>query len=184
MLGGYMGKILRVDLSTGRVSTEPINAQIAKDYIGARGYAARIIYDEVDPQTDPLGPGNKLIFATGPLTLTPSPSAARFDVVTKSPLNNTIAGSNSGGFWGAELKRAGYDMIVVEGRAQKPVYLWVGEDKTEIKDAAHLMGKDTHETTDRIIQELGGDKHIKVTCIGPAGENLVKFACKEPVWAR
>ncbi len=177
MLGGYMGKILRVNLSTGKVSTEPIDEQIAKEYIGARGYAAKIFYDEVDPKIDPLGPDNKLIFATGPLTLTPSPSAARFDVVTKSPLNNTIAGSNSGGFWGPELKKAGYDMIVVEGKAQKPVYLWVNEDKVEIKDADHLIGEETDKTTDRIIQELGGDKHINVACIGPAGENLVKFAC-------
>jgi len=177
MLGGYMGKILRVNLSTGKVSEEPLNEQLAKNFIGARGYAAKIIFDEVNPKADPLGPENKLIFATGPLTLTPSPTGARYDVVTKSPLNNTIAASNSGGFWGPELKKAGYDMIIVEGKAQKPVYLWVTEDKVEIKDAAHLIGKDTSETTDTIIEGLGGDKQIKVACIGPAGENLVKFAC-------
>jgi aldehyde:ferredoxin oxidoreductase len=172
-----MGKILRVNLSTGKVSEEPLNEQLAKNFIGARGYAAKIIFDEVNPKADPLSPENKLIFATGPLTLTPSPTGARYDVVTKSPLNNTIAASNSGGFWGPELKKAGYDMIIVEGKAQKPVYLWVTEDKVEIKDAAHLIGKDTSETTDTIIEGLGGDKQIKVACIGPAGENLVKFAC-------
>lgn len=177
MLGGYMGKILRVNLSTGKVSEEPLNEQLAKNFIGARGYAAKIIFDEVNPKADPLGSENKLIFAAGPLTLTPSPTGARYDVVTKSPLNNTIAASNSGGFWGPELKKAGYDMIIVEGKAQKPVYLWVTEDKVEIKDAAHLIGKDTSETTDTIIEGLGGDKQIKVACIGPAGENLVKFAC-------
>jgi len=177
MLGGYMGKILRVNLSTGKVSEEPINEQLAKNFIGARGYAAKIIFDEVDPKADPLGPENKLIFATGPLTLTPSPTGGRYDVVTKSPLNNVIAASNSGGFWGTELKKAGYDMIIVEGKAPKPVYLWITEDKVEIKDAARLIGKDTSETTDKIIEGLGGDKQIKVACIGPAGENLVKFAC-------
>ncbi|MGM0383720.1 MAG: aldehyde ferredoxin oxidoreductase family protein [Thermodesulfobacteriota bacterium] len=177
MLGGYMGKILRVDLSTGKISTEPLNEQLAKDFIGARGYAVKIFSDEVNPKIDPLGPENKLIFATGPLTLTSSPAGSRYDVVTKSPLNNTIAGSNSGGFWGPELKKAGYDMIIVEGKAEKPVYLWVSEDKVELKDAAHLVGKDTSETTDTIIKDLGGDKQIKVSCIGPAGENLVKFSC-------
>jgi aldehyde:ferredoxin oxidoreductase len=177
MLGGYMGKILRVDLSTGKISTEPLNEQLAKDFIGARGYAVKIFSDEVNPKIDPLGPENKLIFATGPLTLTSSPAGSRYDVVTKSPLNNTIAGSNSGGFWGPELKKAGYDMIIVEGKAEKPVYLWVSEDKVELKDAAQLVGKDTAETTDTIIKDLGGDKQIKVSCIGPGGENLVKFSC-------
>ncbi|MBN1226511.1 MAG: aldehyde ferredoxin oxidoreductase family protein [Deltaproteobacteria bacterium] len=177
MLGGYMGKILRVDLSTGKIGTEPLNEQIAKDFIGARGYAVKIFSDEVDAKIDPLGPENKIIFATGPLTLTSSPAASRYNVVTKSPLNNTIAGSNSGGFWGPELKKAGYDMIIVEGKAEKPVYLWVSEDKVELKDATHLAGKDTSETTDTIIKDLGGDKQIKVSCIGPAGENLVKFSC-------
>ena len=177
MLGGYMGKILRVDLSTGKIGEEPLNEQIAKDFIGARGYAVKLFSDEVNPKIDPLGPENKLIFATGPLTLTSSPAGSRYDVVTKSPLNNTIAGSNSGGFWGPELKKAGYDMIIVEGKAEKPVYLWVSEDKVELKDAAHLVGKDTSETTDTIIKDLGGDKQIKVSCIGPAGESLVKFSC-------
>ncbi len=176
MLGGYMGKILRVNLSTGEIGEEPINEEIAKKFIGARGYAAKILYDEVSPDADPLGEKNKLIFATGPLTLTPSPTSGRYDVVTKSPLNGVIAGSNSGGFWGPELKKAGYDILIIEGKSEKPVYLWVTEDKVEIKDASHLWGKDTYETTDKIIEELGGDNQIKVACIGPAGENLVKFS--------
>ncbi|MDX9799262.1 MAG: aldehyde ferredoxin oxidoreductase N-terminal domain-containing protein, partial [Bacteroidales bacterium] len=113
MLGGYMGKILRVNLSTGEIKTEPIDRGLAEEFVGARGYAAKIIFDEVDPKADPLGPDNKLIFATGPLTLTPAPTGGRFNVVTKSPLNNTIAASNSGGFWGAELKKTGYDMVIV-----------------------------------------------------------------------
>ncbi|MCK9268313.1 MAG: aldehyde ferredoxin oxidoreductase family protein [Alkaliphilus sp.] len=177
MLGGYMGKILRVNLSTGEIKTEPIDRGLAEEFVGARGYAAKIIFDEVDPKADPLGPDNKLIFATGPLTLTPAPTGGRFNVVTKSPLNNTIAASNSGGFWGAELKKTGYDMVIVEGKAEKPCYLWITGDNVEIKDASQLTGQDTAVTTDRIIDELGGDDKIKVACIGPAGENLVNIAC-------
>ncbi|MGB9695267.1 MAG: aldehyde ferredoxin oxidoreductase family protein [Caldisericaceae bacterium] len=175
MLGGYMGKILRVNLTTGKVSEEPINEELARKFIGARGYAGKIIFDEVPVNTDPLGPENKLIFATGPLTLTTAPTGGRYDVVTKSPLSGVIAGSNSGGFFGPELKKTGYDMLIVEGKSEKPVYLWITDEKVEVKDASHLWGKDTHETTDAILQELG-DKNIKVACIGPAGENLVKFA--------
>ena len=176
MIGGYMGKILRVNLTTGKTSEEPLNEEIARKFIGARGYGVKIIFDEVPHNADPLGSENKLIFATGPLTLTTAPTGARYDVVTKSPLNGVIAGSNSGGFFGPELKKAGYDILIVEGKSEKPVYLWITDKKVEIKDASHLWGKDTHKTTDAILSELG-DKNIKVACIGPAGENLVKFAC-------
>ena len=176
MLGGYMGKILRVNLTTGKTSEEPLNEEIARKFIGARGYGAKIIFDEVSHNTDPLGSENKLIFATGPLTLTAAPTGGRYNVITKSPLNGVIAGSNSGGFFGPELKKAGYDMLIVEGKSEKPVYLWITDEKVEIKDASHLWGKDTHEITDTILSELG-NKNIKVACIGPAGENLVKFAC-------
>jgi aldehyde:ferredoxin oxidoreductase len=175
MIGGYMGKILRVNLTTGKTSEEPLNEEIARKYIGARGYGVKIIFDEVPTNADPLGPENKLIFATGPLTLTTAPTGGRYDVVTKSPLNGVIAASNSGGFFGPELKKAGYDILIVEGKSEKPVYLWITDEKVEIKDASHLWGKDTYETTDTILSELG-DKNIKVACIGPAGENLVKFA--------
>ncbi|MBU1036337.1 aldehyde ferredoxin oxidoreductase family protein [bacterium] len=176
MLGGYMGKILRVNLTTGKTSEEPLNEEIARKFIGARGYGAKIIFDEVSHNTDPLGSENKLIFATGPLTLTTTPTGGRYNVVTKSPLNGVIAASNSGGFFAPELKKAGYDVLIVEGKSKKPVYLWITDEKVEIKDASHLWGKDTHETTDTILSELG-NKNIKVACIGPAGENLVKFAC-------
>jgi len=176
MVGGYMGKILRVNLTTGKTSEEPINEELARKFIGARGYGVKIIFDEVSANADALGPENKLIFATGPLTLTTAPTAARYDVVTKSPLNGVIAASNSSGFFAPEVKKAGYDILIVEGRSEKPVYLWITDEKVEIRDASHLWGKDTHETTDIILSELG-DKNIKVACIGPAGENLVKFAC-------
>ncbi|BAL80152.1 aldehyde ferredoxin oxidoreductase family protein [Caldisericum exile] len=176
MLGGYMGKIARVNLSTGVVEIEPINEELAKKFIGARGYAAKIIFDEVPRHADPLGPENKLIFATGPLTLTTAPTGGRYDVVTKSPLNNVIAASNSGGFFGPELKKAGFDMLIVEGKSNKPVYLWVHDGNVEIRDASHLWGKDTYETTDMLLEEVG-DKTAKVACIGPAGEKLSMQAC-------
>jgi len=158
MIGGYMGKILRVNLTTGKTSEEPLNEEIARKYISARGYGAKIIFDEVPHNTDPLGSENKLIFATGPLTLTTAPTGGRYDVVTKSPLNGVIAGSNSGGFFGPELKKAGYDMLIVEGKSEKPVYLWIKDEKVEIKDASRLWGKGTHETTDTILLELGDKK--------------------------
>ena len=176
MPGGYMGKVLRVDLSTKSVREEDIKEDVARDFIGARGYGVKIMYDEVDPAVEPLGPENKLIFATGPLTLTPAPTGGRYDVVTKSPLNGVIAGSNSGGFWGPELKKTGYDILIVEGASDKPVYLWITDSGVEIKDASHLWGKDVYETTDRIMEDLGSDKKIRVACIGPAGERLVKFS--------
>ena len=176
MLGGYMGKILRVNLSTKEVKVEPINEELARKFIGARGYAAKIIFDEVRRDADPLGEENKLIFATGPLTLTTAPTGGRYDVVTKSPLNNVIAASNSGGFFGPELKKAGFDMLIVEGKSDKPVYLWINDGNVEIRDASHLWGKDTYETTDTLLEEVG-DKTAKVACIGPAGENLTLQAC-------
>ncbi len=170
-----MGKILRVNLTERSVKVEELNEEIAKGFIGARGLAEKILYDEVDPKTDPLSPKNKLIFATGPLTGTIAPTGGRYDLVTIGALNHRIAASNSGGFFGAELKLAGYDLLIVEGKADKPVYIWINDEHVEIKDASHLWGKDVYETTDRITEELG-DKKIKVACIGQAGENLVKFS--------
>ncbi len=172
----YAGKILRVNLSTGEIRTEELCMDTARAFIGGRGYASKILYDELDPSVDPLSPENKLIFATGPLTGTPAPTGGRYMVVTKGPLTGTIASSNSGGFWGAELKNAGYDMIIFEGASDKPVYLYIKDDRVELRDASHLWGLDTHATTDKLIEEFG-DKRAKVACIGPAGENLVKMAC-------
>jgi len=173
---GLMGKILRANLSNGDIREETITEDIARAYIGGRGLASKILYDEVDPKTDALSPKNKLIFAVGPLTGTSAPASSRYEVVTKSPLTGTITGANGGGFFGAELKKTGFDAIVIEGKADKPVYLWVNDGKAEIKDAGGLWGKNTHETTDMIVKELGDEK-VRVACIGPAGENLVKFAC-------
>ncbi|AWB06488.1 aldehyde ferredoxin oxidoreductase (plasmid) [Azospirillum humicireducens] len=171
---GWIGKILRVDLGTGKITTEALKPELARDYIGARGLGTKYMYDEVDPTVDPLSPANKLIFASGPMTGTFAPSAGRYDVVTKGPLTGTIAASNSGGAWGPELKYAGYDMLILEGRAEKPVYLWIQDDKVEIRDAAHLWGKDVPETTEALNEETAVD--AKIACIGPAGEKLSYIA--------
>ena len=120
---GWTGTILRVNLTEGRVTKEPLNRQLAREYIGGRGLATKILYDEIDPRLDPLGPANKLILVTGPLTATNSPTGGRYMVVTKSPLTGAIACSNSGGYVGPEMKFAGYDMVIFEGKSPTPVYL-------------------------------------------------------------
>jgi aldehyde:ferredoxin oxidoreductase len=171
---GWNGKILRIDLSSGRIGTEPLDPGLARDYLGGRGLGTKFLYDEVDPQVDPLSPANKLIFAPGPFTGTFAPSAGRYNVVTKSPLTGTVAASNSGGSWGPELKFAGYDLLIFEGRADKPVYLWIENETIEIRDAAHLWGKDVHTVTEMLYGETSPD--AKVAAIGPAGENLAKIA--------
>jgi len=171
---GWHGKILRVDLSSGEITTETIDPKIAKDYLGGRGWAIRYLYDEVDPRVDALAPENKLIFATGPLTGTPAPTGNRYMVVTKSPLTGALADSNSGGVFPTEMKWTGFDLFIFEGKAQQPVYLWVNEDTVELRPAGHLWGKEVPETTDLLLQET--DAKAKVACIGPAGERLVKVA--------
>lgn len=171
---GWHGKILRIDLTTGKISTEEIDPKIARDYIGGRGWAIRYLYDEVDPQVDPLSPQNKLIFATGPLTATTAPTGNRYMVVTKSPLTGALAHSNSGGDFPTWMKRTGFDMFIFEGAAEKPVYLWVNEEQVELRPAEHLWGKDVHETTDILLKET--DPNAKAACIGPAGEKRVLMA--------
>ena len=174
-MDGWIGKVLRVNLSTDKVSTEALDPDLAKDYIGARGLGTKIMTDEVDPKVDPLSPENKLIFVPGPLTGTFAPSAGRYTVVTKGALTGAIASANSGGTWGPALKFAGYDAVIIEGAAPKPVYLWIKNAKVEIRDASHLWGKDVPETSDAIRAETDDD--AKIACIGPAGENRVLFAC-------
>lgn len=171
---GWTGTILRVNLSKGTITRQPTDPKLAKLYIGARGLGGRILSDEVDPNIDPLGPENKLIFAPGPFSGTFAPSAGRYDVICKGPLNGTIAASNSGGTFGSEIKYAGYDMIIFEGKAEKPVYLWVNDDKVEIRDASHIWGQEVPATTDMVRAET--DEDAKVACIGPAGEKMVLFA--------
>lgn len=175
-MGGWTGKLLRVDLTAGKCSVEDIPEDWLKDYIGGRGLAARYLYEEMDPKADPLGPDNKLIFATGPLTGTPTPCGSRYMVVTKGALTGAITTSNSGGFWGPELKFAGYDLVIIEGKAAKPSYVFVYDDRLEIRDASHYWGKGVFETEDGLREETGLP-NLRISCIGQAGENLVRFAC-------
>lgn len=171
---GYAGKILRVELSRERVETQALDEDLAKKFIGGSGLAAKILYDETGADTDPLGPENLLIFMTGPFAATPVITSGRHAVVTKSPLTGIFAESDSGGTWGAVLKKAGFDGIVVKGKAKKPVYLWVVEGRAEIRDASHLWGQDTYEVEGAIREETRKD--AVVASIGPAGEKLVRFA--------
>ena len=182
-----MGKILRVDLTNGKISEEFPDEETLKLYLGGSGIATKYMIDEIPKGIDPLGPENKLIFMTGPLTGTPSPSTGRYSVNAKSPLTGVWGEANSAGFWGRDLKRSGFDGIIFEGISPKPVYLVTEDGKAELRDASHLWGKNTSETT-RIIKEDLGDK-FNVSCIGIAGENLVKYAavmndCDKPNYGR
>ncbi len=169
-------RVLRVDLSSGTCKVEPLNMEWAQEYLGQRGLATKYFVEEVDPKVDPLSPDNKLIFTTGPLTGTMASTGGRYSVITKGPLTGAIACSNSGGYIGAELKMAGWDMIICEGRSEKPVYLWIQDDTAELRDASHLWGKTTWDT-EEIIKHSHQDPQIRVSSIGRAGENGVLYAC-------
>ncbi|MCL2497266.1 MAG: aldehyde ferredoxin oxidoreductase family protein [Symbiobacteriaceae bacterium] len=172
---GIQDRILRVNLSTGAVSCESPGELFYRKYIGGRGLVAYYLWHEVPPQADPLGPENKLIFAVGPLTGTSFLGSGRNSVGAKSPLTGAYSDAEAGGFWGAELKRAGYDALIIEGQSDKPVYLWIKDDQVEIRDAAHLWGQKTAPVEKQIQKELG-DERIRVAQIGPGGENGVAFA--------
>jgi len=174
---GHTGKILRVNLTKNKIAKEEISEEILRFYIGGKGLGAKILYDELKPNVDPLSPENKLIFSVGPVNGTNIPLSSRYCVTFKSPLTGGYAESLSGGHFPPRIKWAGYDAIIIEGRSEKPVYLWIDDDNVEIRNASHLWGRDTFETEDMIKEELGDTKDIKVACIGPAGENLVRYAC-------
>ena len=174
-MSGYCGKVLRIDLTAKTVNVEELDLDIAKKFIGGRGLGTYYIKTEVSPQVDALSPQNKIVIATGPLTGSKAPTSARYMVVTKSPLSGTIASSNSGGYWGAELKKAGYDLIILEGKSTQPCYISIKDDKVEIKDASKLWGKLVSETTDMLIDEEDDPKG-RVMTIGPAGEKLSLIA--------
>ncbi len=171
---GWIGTILRVNLTDGSIRKEALDPSLAKAYIGARGLGSRILCDEINPKVDPLSAENKLIFASGPLSGTNAPSAGHFNVVTKGPLGGTIAASSSGGVFGPMLKYAGYDLIIFEGKAEKPVYLWINDAAVELRDAGEIWGKTVPETTEAV--RAATDEEASVACIGPAGERLVLFA--------
>ncbi len=187
MLKGYMGKILRVNLTNGTITEEFPDEEILTKYLGGAGLATWYLINETEKGIDPLGIENKLIFMTGPLTGTQSPSAGRYSVVAKSPLTNLWGQANSAGFWAKDFKRSGFDGIIFEGISPKPVYLLTEDGKAELKDAREIWGKTTSDTT-RILKKKHGEKH-NVACIGPAGERLVKYAaimndCDEKYFGR
>ncbi|MEJ2170338.1 MAG: aldehyde ferredoxin oxidoreductase N-terminal domain-containing protein, partial [Desulfobacterales bacterium] len=170
----WTGKLLRVDLTAGSVAVEEIPRTQLQDYLGGRGLAVRYLMDEIDPQVEPLSPENKLIMASGPLTGTPIPTGARYMVVTKSPLTGALTCSNSGGFFPTEMKKAGFDMIIIEGKAAQPAYLFVEDGRAELRPADHLWGRIVPEA-DRILREETAES-AKTAIIGPAGEKQVRIA--------
>jgi len=174
--GGYNFKLLRVDLNKGEISTEPLEEPFCRRYIGGTGFIIYYLLKEVRPEIDPLSPENKLIFAAGPLTGIPLGGASRHAVGAKSPLTGGIAKSEAGEWWGAQLKRSGFDALIVEGKAETPVYLWIHDGEVEIKQAGHLWGRMTKETQETIRSEVGDEK-ARIALIGPAAENLVSYAC-------
>jgi aldehyde:ferredoxin oxidoreductase len=174
---GWLGKILRVDLSKKTYKTEDIDLETQKMFLGGHGVATKILMDEMDPKVDPLSPDNKLIFSIGPLTGTVAPLGSRYMVTTKSPLTGLLGFGNSGGFFGPAMRNTGYDHIIFEGKSDKPVYLVVSDEGVEFRDAAHIWGKDSHETEDIIRKDLEGlGKRPRIACIGPAGEKLSLIA--------
>lgn len=176
MFYGYAGNVLRVNLSNGRISTQKINEELMKMYLGGRGFGIKFLFDELGAGIDPFGIENKIIFSIGPLTGTTVPSCSRYAIVTKSPLTGGCLVTMSGGWWPAELKKAGYDAIIVEGSSDNPVYLWINDDHVELRDASKVYGLYT-SNTERFIKDEVNDQKARVAAIGPAGENLVRYAC-------
>ncbi|WP_031515432.1 aldehyde ferredoxin oxidoreductase family protein [Desulfofalx alkaliphila] len=170
---GYTGKLLYINLTTCNYQVKELELEQAVKYLGGKGLAASILYEKLKPGTDPLGPDNILVFATGPLTGTPAPTAGRMVVATKSPLTGLWLDSNCGGFLGREIKQAGYDALIVEGKAAEPVYILIDDDKVEICSAANLVGKDTFDTHE-ILRESHGE--VRVACIGQSGERMDRLA--------
>jgi aldehyde:ferredoxin oxidoreductase len=171
----WTGKILRVDLTAGTCLPEPLNMEWAALYLGQRGLATKYLASEIDPKVDALAPGNKLIMATGPLTGTMASTGGRYSVVTKSPLTGAIACSNSGGFIGNEIKMAGWDMIIFEGRSAKPVYLHLENEKAELLDASHLWGKSVWDT-DHMLHNEFQDPFLRIACVGRSAEQGCLYA--------
>jgi len=175
-MDGWAGLYLRVNLSDGKITKGKLSKGFLRAYVGGIGFTTRILFDEVKAGVDPLGPDNKLVIAVGPCNGTLVSASCRYTLAAKSPLSGLIGDSNAGGRFGVDLKYAGYDLLIIEGKAAKPMYLWINDDDVELKNAEHLWGMTTGETR-RAIEQDGGDPEISVLSIGPAGENLVKFAC-------
>jgi aldehyde:ferredoxin oxidoreductase len=174
-MNGFAGKILRVNLSLGSIQEETVDRDTLRKFIGGRGLGAKILFEELEPGIDPLGPDNKLIFLTGPASGTTLPGQTRWMVVGKSPLTGYFGEANCSGSFGSELKRAGFDAIVIEGKASSPVYLWVKDGRAEIRDASKIWGMMVGPADDALKADVG-DPNAWVACIGPSGENMVKYA--------
>jgi aldehyde:ferredoxin oxidoreductase len=172
----YSNTQLRISLDTASYKIERIDYKILKDYLGGVGYAAHLLYRELDPGIDPLSPANKLVFATGPLTSYRIPGGGSIQLCFKSPLTKVWGESRCGGDFGPDLKRAGYDYIIIEGKSPEPVYLFINDNEIQFKDARHLVGKTVSERT-RIVKEELNESNISIMCIGIGGEKLVNIAC-------
>ncbi len=170
---GWTGKILDINLTDGSIETIPLDMEMARLFLGGRGLGARLLWDLVGPEVSPLSPENVLIFTTGPITATGSQTSNRFNVSTKSPLTDTILHANSGGWWGMQFKRTGYDALIVRGKSKTPVMIEIKPEGVELKEAGHLWGKGVFETTEALGQSRN---QRNVLCIGPAGENQVRIA--------
>lgn len=171
---GWAGQVLQVDLARGKLVKESLNREFALAYLGGRGFTSRLQWDLVPPRTDPLSPDNVLMFSVGPLTGTLSPGSSRWTVAAKSPITGGIGDGNGCGTFGAELKWAGYDLLIIRGRAKNPSYIWIDNDEAILADASQIWGRYTRET-ERMIREELGDPDVRVAAIGPAAENLVKY---------
>ena len=177
-IGGYVGKILRVDLSKGEVSGEPLETSFIEQWVGGVGFGAKYLYDEVPPGVEWSDPANRMIWSTGPLAGSGVFGAATFNVVSKGPMTNLAGSSQANGYFGAYLKFSGFDGIVFQGKAPSPVYLWIKDGKAEIRDARTLVGKDVWETEEALRKQLdAGKRDVSIYAVGPAGERLVRFAC-------
>jgi len=172
---GYVGSKLEVNLTSKTVRKEPLESELTRHFLGGAGFGIKILFDGVKPKTDPFSAENIVIFATGPVVGTLVPGSGRAIIISKSPLTGGCFRSLFGGYWGGELKYAGYDLIVITGSSEKPVYLSIDDDRVGFKDASHLCGKGTFETQNLIKEELG-DESFQIACIGPAGENKVRIA--------
>ncbi|MEM2464883.1 MAG: aldehyde ferredoxin oxidoreductase family protein, partial [Candidatus Bathyarchaeia archaeon] len=171
---GYMGQILRLDLTNRKYSMEPLEKSLVEDFVGGRGFGINILFNEVPRGIDPLGPTNKIILTVGPLTGTKAQSAGRWLAHFKSPLTNIYCRSSAGGYFGVEIKFAGYDAIIIEGKSEEPIYVWINDNNIEFRKASHIWGMTTQASKDFLLEET--DKRARIAMIGPAGERLVKIS--------
>jgi len=176
MTWGYWNKILRIDLTNRKITKEEIDEDTYRLFVGGAGIGAKILWEEVSSETNPFDANNKLIFAGGPFQGHPVPGSAKFSIISKSPLTNTYADSAAGARWGPLFKRAGYDVLVIQGKSENPVYIYIEDDEVKIRDARGVWGMDSYQAVDEIRKEIG-DPRASVATIGQAGEKLVKIAC-------